>query len=398
MRGIPRPPHAGDARAVTPAALPLPILILTGFLSGAGIRLADPLLALIASGFDTTVAAAAPVVAGFTLAYGLAQPVLGPLGDRFGKLRLISACMACYGIATLASAFAPSLGKLTFARAAAGAFAGGLIPVAIALIGDATTYANRQATLGRFMTGMVLSNLITAPLAGIAGDAVGWRPVFAVLGAAALAASAPLWREAAHASPVLHGPGKGALARYATLLRRPSARRLLVLVGLEGAFAFGAPPFIGAFLVEGYGLSFTWAGLLLGAAGLGALLYTRIAGWLVRRFGERGLLIGGGAGLVVWLGGVALAPPLAGANFIGGLALASFHGVLQARGSEMLPESRSTGMAAFAFCLFVGLAAGAGAVGALLPLIGYRALFGAAAVGTALVATAAAAAPRGARP
>ena len=41
-------------------------------------------------------------------------------------------------------------------------------------------------------------------------------------------------------------------------------------------------------------------------AGLGALLYTRIAGWLVRRFGERGLLIGGGAGLVVWLGGVAL--------------------------------------------------------------------------------------------
>lgn len=386
---------------MTPAALPLPILILTGFLSGAGIRLADPLLALIASGFEATVAAAAPVVAGFTLAYGLAQPVLGPLGDRFGKLRLISACMACYGIATLASAFAPSLGTLTVARAAAGAFAGGLIPVAIALIGDATTYATRQATLGRFMTGMVLSNLITAPLAGIAGDVVGWRPVFALLGAAALAAAAPLWCEAARSTPVLHGPGASALARYALLLRRPSARRLLVLVGLEGAFAFGAPPFIGAFLVEDYGLSFTWAGLLLGAAGLGALLYTRIAGWLVRRFGERGLLIGGGAGLVVWLGGVALAPPLAAvaaANFVGGLSLGCFHGVLQARGSEMLPESRSTGMAAFAFCLFVGLAAGAGAVGALLPLVGYRVLFAGAAVGTALVAAAAAAAPRGARP
>jgi YNFM family putative membrane transporter len=385
---------------VTAAPLPLPILILTGFLSGAGIRLADPLLAAIASGFDTSVAAAAPVVAGFTLAYGLAQPVLGPLGDRLGKLRLIAACMACYGAATLAAARAPTLGALTAARALAGAFAGGLIPVAIALIGDATTYANRQATLGRFMTGMVLSNLITAPLAGIAGDMVGWRSVFAVLGAAALAAAGPLWREAARATAVRLGPGASALARYAMLLRRPSARRLLVLVGLEGAFAFGAPPFIGAFLVEGYGLSFSWAGLILGTAGLGALLYTRIAGWLVRRFGERGLLIGGGAGLVLWLGGVALAPPLAAvavANFIGGLALASFHGVLQARGSEMLPESRSTGMAAFAFCLFVGLAAGAGAVGALLPLVGYRALFAAAAGGAALVATAAAAAPRGAR-
>lgn len=381
------------------AALPLPILILTGFLSGAGIRLADPLLALIAADFETTVAAAAPMVAAFTLAYGLAQPVLGPLGDRFGKLRLIAVCMACYGAATVAAALAPTLGTLTAARAVAGVFAGGLIPVAIALIGDATTYANRQATLGRFMTGMVLSNLITAPLAGIAGDVVGWRPLFALLGALSVAAAAPLWREAARISPVRHSPGASTLARYAMLLRRPSARRLLLLVGLEGAFAFGAPPFIGAFLVEVYGLSFTWAGLALGAAGLGALLYTRIAGLLVRRFGERGLLIGGGGGLVMWLGGVALAPPLvavAAVNFIGGLALASFHGVLQARGSEMLPESRSTGMAAFAFCLFVGLAAGAGAAGALLPQIGYRALFGAAATGTALVA-AAAAAPKPAR-
>lgn len=383
---------------VSPPALPLPILILTAFLSGAGIRLADPLLALIAHGFATSVAAAAPVVAGFTLAYGLAQPVLGPLGDRFGKLRLIAGCMALYGAATAAAAAAPTLGALIAARAAAGACAGGLIPVAIALIGDATSYANRQATLGRFMTGMVLSNLITAPAAGIAGDLVGWRPVFALIGAAALAAAVPLWREAARAAPARPPAGGGALARYAMLLRRPAARRLLALVGLEGAFAFGAPPFVGAFLVEGYGVSYTAAGLVLGAAGLGALLYTRIAGRLVRRFGERGLLVGGGAGLVAWLGGIALAPPLAlvaGLNFAGGLGLGCFHGVLQARGSEMLPESRATGMAAFAFCLFVGLAAGAGAAGLALPVVGYRALFAAAAAGTAAVAAAAALAPAG---
>ncbi|GIX09827.1 MAG: MFS transporter [Elioraea sp.] len=378
-------------RVNPPAPLPLPVLILTGFLSGTGIRVADPLLALIASGFGASVAAAAPVVAGFTLAYGLAQPVLGPLGDRLGKLRLIAGCMALYGAATLAAALAPSLGALTAARAVAGAFAGGLIPVAIALIGDRTSYETRQATLGRFMTGMVMANLITAPLAGVAGDAVGWRPVFGLLGLAALAAGVPLWREAARTPAVAHAPGVGALARYAMLLRRPAARRLLLLVGFEGALAFGAPPFIGAFLVEGHGLSFTGAGLVLGAAGLGALLYTRIAGWLVRRFGERGLLVGGGAGLVLWLGGVAAAPPpvVAATNLVGGFALGAFHGVLQARGSEMLPESRSTGMAAFAFCLFVGLAAGAAIVGALLPLIGYRALFAGAAAGIAVLAAAA---------
>ena len=47
-------------------------------------------------------------------------------------------------------------------------------------------------------------------------------------------------------------------------------------------------------------------------------------------------------------------------------------------------------MAAFAFCLFVGLAAGASAAGALLPMVGYRALFAGAVVGVAVLVAAAA--------
>ncbi|MFQ3622963.1 MAG: MFS transporter, partial [Acetobacteraceae bacterium] len=249
---------------------PLAILMLTGFLSGAGMRVADPLLALIGGDFGVSVGRTAPVVAAFTLVYGLAQPVLGPLGDRLGKLRLIAACMGLYGLASLASAFAPGLGLLVLLRALAGAFAGGLIPVAIALIGDTTSYENRQATLGRFMTGIVLSNLVTSPGSGAAGDVIGWRPVFALLGAVALAAAVPLWREARRFPPPVHGPEAGAVARYRMLLGRPAARRLLWLVAVEGGVAFAAPPFIGAFLVEGYGLSFSAAGLLLGAAGVGA--------------------------------------------------------------------------------------------------------------------------------
>jgi YNFM family putative membrane transporter len=378
--------------AQPPIPTPLPILIVAAFLSGAGMRVADPLLAAMATGFDATIAAAAATVAGFTFAYGIAQPVLGPLGDRFGKLRLIAICMALYGAATIAAAFAPSLWALIALRALAGAFAGGLIPIAIALIGDTTPYAERQATLGRFMTGMVLANLTAAPAAGIAGDIVGWRPVFAVLGLAALAAAAPLWVTAGRMGPAPPRGTTSALSRYLGLLRRPAARRLLVLVAIEGGVAFGAPPFLGAFLVEDYGFSFAMTGLVLGAAGLGALLYTRIAGRLVARFGESGLLTGGGAGLVLWLGATAAAPPailLGPVSFIGGFALVCFHGVLQARGSEIAPESRATGMAAFAFSLFVGTAIGAVLAALALPFVGFRALFAAGAVIMAGLAVAA---------
>ena len=369
--------------------LPLPILILTGFLSGAGMRVADPLLALIGHDFAVSVAAATPVVAAFTLVYGLAQPVLGPIGDRIGKLRLIAICMALYGAASLASAFAPTLPLLIGLRGVAGCFAGGLIPVAIALIGDSTSYETRQATLGRFMTGIVLSNLVTAPGSGAAGDFIGWRAVFGGLGAASLAAAVPLDRAARRMGRPSGGTEIGALARYRAVLARASARRLLVMVGIEGAIAFAAPPFIGAFLVEGYQLSFSLAGLMLGAAGLGALVYTLAAGYFVRRFGERGLLVLGGVGMVVWLGGIALMPPVpvvAVLSFLGGLSLVCFHGVLQARGSEMMPQARSTGMAAFAFSLFVGQAIGAGLAGLLLSLVGYQGILLGAAGGISALA------------
>jgi len=376
---------------VPPAAPPLPVLILAAFLSGAGMRVADPLLAAIARDFAATISAAAATVAGFTFAYGLAQLVLGPVGDRFGKLRLIAVSMALYGAATAAAAAAPGLGSLVALRCLAGAFAGGLIPVAIALIGDTTAYAERQATLGRFMTGMVLANLVAAPVSGVAGDVVGWRPVFAALGLAALAAAFPLGRAASAMGPPPH-QGGSAVARTLGILVRPSARRLLVLAGIEGGVAFAAPPFIGAFLVEGYGLSYSIAGLVLGAAGVGALLYTRIAGRLVARFGERGLLAGGGLGLVAWLASFAAAPPapwLGAVSFLGGLSLVCFHGVLQARGSEMAPESRATGMALFAFALFVGQGLGAALAGLALPVLGFRGLFAAASLVMAGLALAA---------
>jgi predicted MFS family arabinose efflux permease len=398
MRGLAPRPQPGEDRAVLPqpTPTPLPILIVAAFLSGAGMRVADPLLAAVATGFGATISAAAATVAAFTFAYGIAQLVLGPLGDRLGKLRLIASCMALYGAATLASAAAPSLEALIALRALAGAFAGGLIPVAIALIGDTTPYGERQATLGRFMTGMVFANLTAAPLAGVAGDVVGWRPVFAALGVLALAAALPLWRAARAMGPPPPRATTSAIARYLAVLARPAARRLLLFAGIEGGVAFGAPPFIGAFLVEAYGFSYALTGLVLGAAGLGALLYTRIAGKLVARFGEAGLLAWGGAGLVAWLGLFAAAPPvlwLAPLSFLGGFSLVCFHGVLQARGSEIAPESRATGMAAFAFSLFVGQAIGAALAGLALPSLGFQGLFAVAAVVMAGLAVAARFAP-----
>jgi MFS family permease len=120
--------------------------------------------------------------------------------------------------------------------------------------------------------------------------------------------------------------------------------------------------------------------------GVGAFAYTRLARRLVRGFGERGLLGLGGAALAGLLTLVALAWAwwvVLLAQLCIGLAFFMFHGVLQARATEALPEARGTAVSAFAMALFLGQTLGALLFGALIGVADYRVAFLLAAAGVA---------------
>ena len=78
------------------------------FASGFALRIVDPLILPIAQRFEVTLATAALLTSAYALPYALAQPFLGPLGDRFGKVRCIRACVVMLAIALVLGAFAPS--------------------------------------------------------------------------------------------------------------------------------------------------------------------------------------------------------------------------------------------------------------------------------------------------
>lgn len=356
-------------------------------------RLMDPLLPLLAADFGVGVAAVAPVVAGFTLAYGAGQLVTGPLGDRYGKVQVAALALLLYGIGLAASALAWDLSSMVVLRTATGLVAGAVIPLAIAWIGDAVPYEERQATIGRFLTGMVMAQLVVGPASGVVAELAGWRASFLMLAALALVVGGLLLRRI---GPALRagaaGPSRGlGLGQYGRLLRAPAGRRLMAAAALDGAALFGgAFPFIGAYLIERFGLSPGQAGLVVAGFGLGAFTYTRLAKRLVAWLGEKGLLGAGGAGLAFALAGTALAPAwwaVALLQLPMGMAFYMFHGVLQARATEALPEARATAVSAFAMALFLGQSAGALAFGAVLHAAGYGAVFaGAAALTGALAA------------
>jgi predicted MFS family arabinose efflux permease len=359
----------------------LPLLALAAFATGCGMRLLDPLLPTVAADLRVTVAEAAIVISAFTLPYGLCQVVLGPLGDRWGKLRVLVLGLLLYGGAMAACALAGTLGQLVALRAITGGLGGAIVPLAMAWIGDNVPYAERQATLGRFLTGMVMAQLLTGPLAGVVGQALGWRSVFLLVGAQAVMTAAGimaalgrgLWRT----EPATGGASS--LSRYATMLHRPAGRVLLIAAFVDGLLLFGgAFPFIGSFLIQVFHLEAWQAGLVVAGFGLGSFLYTRIARHLVARLGEGRVLLVGGLLLAAGIAGLGLAPSwqvVAGLQAVLGLAFFMFHGTLQARSTEAMPEARATAVSAFAMALFLGQALGSICFGAVMARAGYPGAF-----------------------
>jgi predicted MFS family arabinose efflux permease len=375
-----------------PPVIPIALFALAGFATGSGMRMLDPLLPLIAAGFGVGVPQATMVVAGFVLPYGLVQLVAGPLGDRMGKVRIACFALLLYGFGLVASAFATGLPMLVVLRVWSGCFAGAVIPLLMAHIADSVPYADRQVAISRFLTGMVMAQLVTGPISGVVAEYAGWQAPFLLYGLLALVVAgvlgwrlgASLWRRPAEAAQ-----GRG-MAAYLDLLNRPSGRWMMGIAFFDGFWLFGgAFPFVGSFLIEGFGRNAAQAGLIVAGFGLGAFAYTRLARPLLARFGEKGLLGVGGVAVAMALGLLAVAPgwPVVAAVQVAlGLAFYMFHGVLQTQATEALPEARGTAVGAFALALFLGQAAGSLAFGLGLAFIGYRGAFAVAACGTLALA------------
>ena len=82
------------------------------FMVIADARVINPLLHIIANEFGTGVGSAGIIISAYTIPYGLFQLVYGPLGDRIGKLKVMTAAMVAFAVGTAACALAPSIGML----------------------------------------------------------------------------------------------------------------------------------------------------------------------------------------------------------------------------------------------------------------------------------------------
>src|SRR5699024_2102803 len=83
---------------------------------------------------------------------------------------------------------------LTITRALTGGFFGAIVPAAITYVGDTTQLRHRQSALSDLMAAVAIGTALATATAGILGQVLGWRSVFALSAILAIISLIPLFR------------------------------------------------------------------------------------------------------------------------------------------------------------------------------------------------------------
>jgi MFS transporter, AAHS family, 4-hydroxybenzoate transporter len=119
--------------------------------------------------------------------------VFGPLADKFGRKTILMVSVALFGVASLASAFAPSLKTLVLLRFVTGLGLGGAMPNSITLTSEFCPENRRSFLVTTMFCGFTLGSALGGvATAHIVAD-FGWRAVLILGGVLPLALLPVLW-------------------------------------------------------------------------------------------------------------------------------------------------------------------------------------------------------------
>ncbi|HCE91308.1 MULTISPECIES: multidrug effflux MFS transporter [Acidovorax] len=285
-------PSTAAAGAAPPASINpgMAILVLAMLLSIQPVTtdLYLPALPALTRSLGAQMAAAQLTLSGLLLAFGCSQMVWGPLSDRFGRRPILLAGLGIYTVASLGSAFAPTMTLLIVWRIAQGAAMGAVVMCARAIVRDLYTPLDGARAMSKALTGLGIVACICAPLGGVLSEWLGWRAalmaltVYAVATLALVALRLP--ETLAHRNPKALQP-RALVGTWMQVLRSPTfwAFSLQTTATYGGLFTFlAASSFV---FIDVLGLTRTQFGWTMASACVAYLAGTFLCRRLLVRQG-----------------------------------------------------------------------------------------------------------------
>ncbi len=353
----------------------IPILGGMAFLANGDNYAAAPLILNIAQDLELSVQTAAYSVTAYMLAFGLFTLLFGPASDRYGKVKIINIAALGTALFSILGGFAFNFQSLVLFRAVNGAFAAGIFPVTMALVGQSFGAEGRHKALGKVMGLMFLGGATATAIGGILSYFGSWRIVYIVYGVAELIVALVMLRFLERDKGIIDH--LNFIKVYAHPFRHHRFMRLVGLIFLVGFAVFGSFTYSGKLLQELTGYTVLQVGLVLSFFGIGTVAGGRIAPRL-KQLLKHGFLVAAG-----FIGFAALLSLSAMENivilsislFLFGVAFIFLQSTLISTAQAKLPAMRGTAMSLASFNMFVGGAAGTAFNGYIMVRLGIPRVF-----------------------
>ncbi|MTI42355.1 Bcr/CflA family efflux MFS transporter [Roseibium hamelinense] len=273
----------------------LGVLIAISTVSPVAINIYLPSLAGMVTAFDTTAAQIQLTMSLFLVAVAVAQLIVGPLSDRYGRRPVVIAGMALFVAGSALCLMAPDVETLIFARMvqAVGGCTG--LVLGRAIVRDLYERDRAAGMIGYVTMGMTVGPMAAPALGGLLDSEFGWRGGFymmLVMGGAVLMAAIVNLHETNHQRSATGGLG-GLLRNYRTLAKEKLfwAYALTAMFTSSVYFSYlGGAPFIAADVL---GMGAAEMGLYFMFVAAGYIIGNGISGRITERVGVVRMILAG---------------------------------------------------------------------------------------------------------
>ncbi len=239
-----------------------------------------------------------PIISASLLGSMIGALTFGNLGDRFGRKQMLSLTTLIFGLFTLASAYCTSFPELMIVRLIAGLGLGGATPCFIAIVSEYVPPERRARTTSAIWTAFPVGNVVGTFFSFFLLSRYSWASIFIVGGVLPLVVFVALLVGLPSSSPLPAASRVGALgaaagngqvgrARFGALFADGAGAStvllwiaFLLVWGMVAAVFFLAPA-----LMLANGIPLKFGALALAVGGLGSLIGSPLAGFLIERFG-----------------------------------------------------------------------------------------------------------------
>ena len=156
------------------------VLFVGVFMAALDSAIVGPVLPALRAAFGVDNRTAGLLTTVFSLSSMCSTALMAYFSDRYGRRPVYLVSVALFAIGSLCIAMAPDFDLLLVSRALQGIGAGGIAPVASAVIGDVFTAERRGRILGLIGATHGMAFVLGPPLATLLTSTLGWRWLFLV--------------------------------------------------------------------------------------------------------------------------------------------------------------------------------------------------------------------------